>query len=140
MAATVRETVRELLDSTRDTLDYLLSLPLEELHLPSSHPCAQGGALWNLLTNDIDHETIHAGQVLEARSETRATASALERIAGEWLEGRVRFIRTFAGLSDETFNSESAPGEWTYRAIAKHILDLERHSLMTIRDDIAARA
>jgi uncharacterized damage-inducible protein DinB len=140
MAATVRETVRELLDSTREMLDYLLSLPPEELPLPSSHPCAQDGALWNLLANDIDHETIHAGQVFEARYEGRVTASPLERVAVEWLQARARFISSFAGLSDETFNTETAPGQWTYRAVARHILELERHSLRTIREDIAARA
>ena len=139
MAATVRETVRELLESTRDTIDYLLSLPAEELTLPSSHVCAQGNDLWALLTNDIDHEVIHAGQILEGRYEMRSTAPPLERMAGEWLRARSAFVATFIGMTDEGFNSETAPGGWTYRQVAKHILDLERHSLATIRSDIAAR-
>ena len=139
MAATVRETVRELLESTRDTIDYLLSLPPEELTLPSSHVCAQGHDLWTLLANDIDHEVIHAGQVFEARYEARATASPLERMAGEWLRARSAFVATFIGMTDEAFNAETAPSGWTYRQVAKHILDLERHSLATIRADIAAR-
>ena len=139
MAATVREAIRELLESTRDTIDFLLALPDAELALPSSHVCAQGGDLWRLLTNDIDHETIHAGQVLEARYEARATASPMERLVGEWLQARARFIATFVGMDDDTFNSETAAGGWTYRVVANHILELERHSLQTIREDIARR-
>jgi uncharacterized damage-inducible protein DinB len=140
MAATVRESVRELLESTREMIDFLLSLPDDELSLPSSHVCAQEKDLWALLTNDIDHETIHAGQVFEARYESRATASATERLVAEWLEARARFIGSFVGMDDARFNAETAPGAWTYRAVAKHILDLERHSLKTTREDLAARA
>lgn len=139
MAATTREAVRELLECTRDTIDYLLSLPDHEIPLPSSHVCAQGKDLWALLTNDIDHEVIHAGQVFEGRYEARVTASPMERLVGEWLKARAEFIASFVGLSDEQFNSETAPGGWSYRAVAKHILDLERHSMKTIADDIAAR-
>jgi len=139
MAATVRETVHDLLECTRDTIDALLALPLEELELPSSHVCAQGKDLWALLTNDIDHEVIHAGQVFEGRYESRITASPMERLVGEWLRARARFIASFVGMTDEQFNSETAPGGWTYRAVAKHILGLERHSLKTIAADISAR-
>ncbi|MFN0147760.1 MAG: hypothetical protein ACKVT1_14730 [Dehalococcoidia bacterium] len=140
MAATVRGSVRELLESTQEMIDYLLSLPDDEVVLPSSHTCAQGKDLWALLTNDIDHETIHAGQVFEGRYEARATAPPLERLAAEWLAARARFIGSFLGMTDEQYNSETAPGGWTYRAVAKHVLELDRDSLKTIREDIAARA
>ena len=139
MPATVRETVTQLLESTRDMIDQLLALPAQELAMPSSHVCAQGHDLWALLTNDIDHETIHAGQVLEARYEGQATASPMERLVAEWLVARARFIASFVGLPDEEFNRETAPGAWSYRVIAKHVLELERHSLTTIASDIAAR-
>jgi hypothetical protein len=140
MAATAREAVRDLLESTRDMIDALLALPSDELAEASSHVCAQGKDLWALLTNDIDHEDIHAGQVFEARYESRVTASPMERLVGEWLKARARFIASFVGLNDEQFNAETAPGQWSYRVIAKHILDLERHSLKTIAEDISARA
>jgi uncharacterized damage-inducible protein DinB len=140
MAATVREAIRQLLESTRDMVDSLLALPDEELGQPSSHVCAQGKDLWALLTNDIDHEVVHAGQILDARYEARITASPMERLVAEWLRARAQFISSFVGLSDEQFNQETAPGQWSYRVIAKHILELERHSLKTIAEDIAARA
>ena len=93
-----------------------------------------------MLTNDIDHEDIHTGQVFEGRYEARITASPLQRLMAEWLEARAKFLGSLIGLTDEQFNTETAPGGWSYRVVAKHLLDLERHSLKTIADDIAVRA
>lgn len=42
-------------------------------------------------------------------------------------------------MSDQQFNSPTAAKAWTYRKVAKHVLELERHSLKTIASDIAAR-
>ena len=139
MAATVREAIRELLDQTMTTMDNLLEASDRELPMPSSHACAQGKNVWTLLTNDIDHEKIHTGQVLEGRYESRITASPMDRLVAEWLAERARFIGSLVGLTDDQFNSETAPGQWTYRVIAKHVLMLERDSLKTIADDQAAR-
>ncbi|MGE5596893.1 MAG: hypothetical protein ACM3S1_12780 [Hyphomicrobiales bacterium] len=116
----------------------LIALPAEELTQPSSHVCAQGGNLWRL-TNDIDHETIHAGQVLEARYEGHDTASPVERLVAEWLVARARFIASFIGMTDEAFNRETAPGAWTYREVAQHVAGLEQHSRKAILADIEAR-
>lgn len=139
MAATVREAIRELLEQTMTTMDNLLEASDRELPMPSSHACAQGKNVWTLLTNDIDHEKIHTGQVLEGRYESRITASPMDRLVAEWLAERARFIGSLVGLTDDQFNSETAPGQWTYRVIAKHVLMLERDSLKTIADDQAAR-
>ena len=140
MAATVRAAIRELLEQTMTTIDILLSASDRELPMASSHGCAQGKDLWTLLTNDIDHEKIHTGQVLEGRYESRITASPMQRLIAEWLEERARFIGSLAGLTDEQFNTETAPGQWTYRVIAKHVLMLEQDSLKTLAADRAARA
>ncbi len=139
MAATVKETIRDLLASTLETAEALLAAADAELPLPSSHVCAQGKDLWALVTNDIDHEKIHTGQVLEARYEARRTPSAMERLVAEWLEERARFIGSLAGLSDEEFNAETAPGQWTYRAVAKHVLLVQQDSIRTLAADMAAR-
>jgi hypothetical protein len=140
MAATVREAIRELLEQTMATMDTLVAASDEELAMPSSHACAQGKDLWTLITNDIDHEKIHTGQVLEARYESRITASPLQRLLAEWLAERARFIGSLVGLADEQFNAETAPGEWTYRVVAKHVLTLEQDSLKTITADRVGRA
>jgi hypothetical protein len=139
MAATVRGAIRELLEQTMATIDTLLAATDRELPMSSSHTCAQGKDVWTLLTNDIDHEKIHTGQVLEARYESRITASPMERLVAEWLSERARFIGSLVGLSDEQFNGETAPGQWTYRVVAKHLLMLEQNSLQTIANDHAAR-
>jgi hypothetical protein len=129
MAATVREAIRELLEQTMVRMDALLEASDRELAMPSSHACAQGKDAWTLITNDIDHEKIHTGQVLEGRYESRITASPMERLIAEWLAERARFIGALVGLSDEQFNSETATGQWTYRIVAKHVLALEQDSL-----------
>lgn len=139
MAATVREAIRELMTQTMTTMEALLEASDRELTLPSSHACAQGKDLWTLLTNDIDHEKIHTGQILEGRYESRITASRMQRLLAEWLEERVRLIGSLIGLTDEQFNSETAPGQWTYRIVAKHVLTLEQDSLRTIAADQAGR-
>lgn len=135
MAATVRGAIAELLEQTMVTMDALLEASDRELAMPSSHGCAQGKDAWTLITNDIDHEKIHAGQVLEGRYESRITASPMQRLVAEWLVERARFIGSLIGLTDEQFNSETAPGQWTYRVIAKHILTLEQDSLKTMSAD-----
>jgi hypothetical protein len=140
MAATVRGAIRELLEQTMATMETLLATPEGELAMPSSHVCAQGKDLWTLITNDIDHEKIHTGQVLEGRYESRITASPRDRLIAEWLAERTRFIGALIGLTDEQFNAETAPGQWTYRAVAKHVLALEQDSLKTMTADQAARA
>jgi hypothetical protein len=139
MAATASETIRELLEQMVATIDALLATPGGELAMPSSHVCAQGKDLWTLITNDIDHEKIHTGQILEGRYESRITASPRDRLIAEWLAERARFVGALIGLTDEQFNAQTAPGQWTYRVVAKHVLSLEQDSLKTVGVDRAAR-
>jgi hypothetical protein len=139
MAATVRGAVQELLEQMVTTVDALLEASDRELAMPSSHACAHGKDAWTLITNDIDHEKIHTGQVLEGRYESRITASPMERLVAEWIVERSRLIGSLIGLSDEQFNRETAPGQWTYRAVAKHVYALTHDSLATIAKDRAAR-
>jgi hypothetical protein len=139
MAATVREAIRELLEQTIVTMDALLEASDHELPMSSSHACAQGKDVWTLITNDIDHEKIHTGQVLEARYESRITASPMERLMAEWLVERSRFISSLIGLTNEQLNTETAPGQWTYRVVAKHVLSLEQDTLKTMAADRVKR-
>src|SRR5206468_5738437 len=124
MAATVRGAIRELMEQTMRTVDALLEASARELAMSSSHACAQGKDVWTLITNDIDHEKIHTGQVLEGRYESRNTASPMERLVAEWLAERARFIGSLIGLTDAQFNGETATGQWTSRVIAQYVLTL----------------
>lgn len=138
MAETVRETMLELTRSMQQTLDTLVALADQELEEPSAHVCAQGKDVWALITNDIDHEKIHTGQILEARYESRITRSHMHRLIAEWLTERARLIGALVGMTDEQFNQETAPGGWTYRAVAKHTMLVEQDSLRSIREGMAA--
>jgi hypothetical protein len=139
MAATVRAAVRELMEQTMATMDALIEASEGDLAAPSSHACAQGKDVWTLITNDIDHEKIHTAQVLEGRYESGITASPMQRLVAEWLAERARFVGSLIGLTDGQFNSETAPDQWTYRVVAKHVLTLEQDSLKSIAADRAAR-
>jgi hypothetical protein len=52
-----------------------------------------------------------------ARSWRPATSRGSPRRgwSGQWLEERARLIGSLIGLTDEPFNRETAPGQWTYR-------------------------
>jgi hypothetical protein len=63
----------------------------------------------------------------------------MQRLLAEWLEERARLIGSLIGLTDEQFNTETAPGQWTYRVVAKHVLTLEQDSLKTLSADQATR-
>jgi hypothetical protein len=137
MAATVSGAIRELIESSIQTLEALLPLADAELAQPSDHVCAQGKDVWALITNDIDHEKIHVGQIAEGRHESRITQTAMARLIAEWFEERARLIGALVGLDDHQFNSPTAEGEWTYRQIAKHVFAVEQDSLRSIREGLA---
>ena len=134
------DTIRELTESMLQTLETLVALADGELAEASSHVCAQGKDVWTLLTNDIDHEKVHAGQILEGRYEARLTQSHLQRLIAEWLMERARLIGTLVGLTDDQLNQETAPGGWTYQAVAKHTLLVEQDSLNNLRNAVAERS
>src|SRR2546428_11491633 len=131
MAATVREAIRELTRETMATMDILVEASDRELTMPSSHVCAQGKDVWTLLTNDIDHEKIHTGQILEARYESRITASRMQRLLAEWLEERARLIGSLVGRTQEPINNGAAPRQWAYLGVGQHALAPEHESLQT---------
>lgn len=106
MAATVRSAIRELMEQTMATMDALVEASDRELSMPSSHACAQGKDVWTLIANAIDHEKIHTGQILEARYESRITASPMQRLVAEWLAERARLRRPGANRGNALENAE----------------------------------
>lgn len=139
MSATVGETLAELQSSILRTADEVLAYPESELEAHSSHVCGHNEDVWRLLTNLIDHETKHMQQVLQGRYEARDMRTRLERVVGEWIEVRARFAATLVGLTDEQFNAPAEHGEWSYREITEHLLDLADDALRTIAGDRATR-
>lgn len=119
------DVARKLLDSTFEMIQELVAVGDGALPHPSDHVCAQGKDVWTLVTNCIDHDTIHAGQILEGRYEARATQSPVARLTSEWLELRARVAGVLLDMSEEELDTPTAPGEWTYRQIADHLLLLD---------------
>jgi hypothetical protein len=140
MAETVRIAIRELVASMLETLESLAALADDELVEPSDHVCAQGKDVWTLVTNYIDHEKMHAAQILEGRYEARITQGRMARVASEWLEEHARLVGSLVGLSDEQFDTPTAEGEWTYRQVAEHVLEEEQDALRSIREAIEQAA
>ena len=139
MVSTVREACRELTVSMLDTVEQVLALAENELLEHSDHVCAQDKDVWALITNDIDHEKIHVGQVLEGRYESRKTADRLARVLGEWLEERARLVAALVGMTDGEFGSETAPGQWTYERVVRHVIAVERDSLRSMLEHASAK-
>ncbi len=135
MAATVRETMLEMLATTVETMERLLAAPEGALDLHSSHACGHDRDSWTLLTNLIDHEAQHTGELINARYEEKDARTPMERLAAEWLEVRARFLGHLIGLSDERFNAPAEPGGWSFREITEHLAGLERHALKTMAAD-----
>jgi hypothetical protein len=103
MAATVRGAIRELMEQTMATMDALLEASDRELLVSSSHACAQGKDVWTLITNDIDHEKIHTGQILEGRYESRITASPMQRLVASGSQnGRGSLVHSSALLTSSS--------------------------------------
>ena len=65
--------------------------------------------------------------------------AVMDRLIAERLAERARFIGSLIGLTDEQFNGQTAPGQWTYQVVAKHVLTLEQDSLNAIAADRAGR-
>jgi hypothetical protein len=126
------ELVQMLFASLTETLGVLAHLSDAELDDLSKHPCAMGGTERDLLTHNIDHEQIHAGQIYSLRySMKKMQKSQVDRLMAETIKARANLISALIGIDDL---DKQVPGDdWTIRQIVEHTLYWERHSI----DDLA---
>lgn len=133
MSSEVRTLIRALQDAMNETLDALAGLTDEQLDAACSHPCGRGPgdatSIWHLLANDIDHEKIHAGQILSIRHDLRVMQTQPARLLGEWLAERAALIGALIGLPEEALDRRPKPEEWSIRDVVDHTLYWERDSL-----------
>lgn len=123
-----------LLSSLNETLGVLSHLSDAELDDPSEHPCAMGGAVRDLLTHNIDHEQMHAGQVYSLRYNLRKMQkSQVDRLMAESIRARANLIAALVGLDDIDIDAHTPDDDWTIREIVEHTIYWERHSI----DDLA---
>jgi hypothetical protein len=125
-----------LLSSLNETLAVLLHLSDAELDDPSDHPCAMGGTVRDLLSHNIDHEQMHAGQIYGLRYSLRKMQNGqVDRLMAETLKARANLIAALIGMDDADLDSHSPDDDWTPREVVEHTLYWERHSI----DDLAER-
>lgn len=144
MGSETRALIRALQEAMNETLDALSGLTDEQLDAACSHPCGNGPGdtrtLWHLLANDIDHERMHAGQVLSIRHDLRVMQTQPARLLGEWVRERAALIGALVGLQDEALDQRATPGEWSIRDVVEHTLYWERDSLGAALGDLAGGA
>jgi uncharacterized damage-inducible protein DinB len=134
------DAVRELLTSLLDLVDSVEALDTADLACTSGHVCAYGGDNWQLVTNMIDHENEHAGQLAAARHHPPGIRTPAQRLVGEWMEARTRFATQLVGMSDDRFNRPMREGEWSYHEAVRHLVDLQKDVLGTLSQELATRA
>lgn len=136
-----RSLIRALQTAINETLDQLAALTDEQLDAACSHPCGRGpgesNAIRQLLANDIDHERMHAGQVLGLRHDLGVMQSQTDRLLGEWLRERAALIGALVGLPDEALDRRPKAEEWSIREVVEHTLYWERDSLSAALADLA---
>ena len=128
------ELVQILISSLSETLGVLAHLSDAELDDLSEHPCAMGGIERDLLTHNIDHEQMHAGQIYSLRySMKKMQQSQMDRLMAETIKARANLISALIGLDDLDLDRQVPDDDWTVRQIIEHTLYWERHSI----DDLA---
>lgn len=130
MGKQVDELVDLLLSSLVETLGVLAHLSDAELDDPSEHPCAMGGSLRDLLTHNIDHEQMHAGQIYSLRYGLRKMQKGqVDRLMAEALQARANLMAALIGLDDKDLDAKAPDDDWTIRQVVEHTLYWERHSI-----------
>lgn len=130
--------IQELLSSTVEMIEALADLDTRGLGCSSSHPCANGGDIWQLVANLVDHEAEHTGNVAMARYESVSPRTPAQRLIGEWIEARVRFASHLVGMRDEQFNAPMIEGQWSFARTVEHLVELQRHACDTVRTEAAS--
>ncbi|MGD9891641.1 MAG: DinB family protein [Dehalococcoidia bacterium] len=141
MRGDTRTLIRALQDAMNETLDALADLADDQLDAACSHPCGRGPdgnrSVWHLIANDIDHEKMHAGQILSLRHDLGVMQTQTERLVGEWIKERAALAGALIGLPDEALDRRATPDEWSIREVVEHTLFWERDSLTATLRDLA---
>jgi len=126
--------IQMLFASLTETLSVLAHLSDAELDDLSEHPCAMGGTERDLLTHNIDHEQMHAGQIYSLRYSMRKMQKRqVDRLMAETIKARANLISALIGMDDLDLDKQVPDDDWTVRQIVEHTMYWERHSI----DDLA---
>ncbi len=134
MGQQVDALIQTLYASLEQTVTVLAVLSDAELDALSSHPCAMGGTINDLLAHNIDHERMHVGQIYTARYNLRKMQfSRVDRLVAETMRARAELIAALIGLPDDALDAHMPQDQWTIRETIGHALYWDRHSI----DDLA---
>jgi DinB superfamily len=134
MKGTTTELIERLQQSLNETLETLAALTDAELDKASDHTCATGGTVRDLLTHNIDHDRMHAGQLFGARYLLKTMQKGeVYRLMADTMKARVEVIAALIGMPDELLDASIPDEGWTIREMVEHTIFWERHSIDDIR-------
>lgn len=97
---------------------------------PSSHGCAMGGNLNDLLAHNAEHERMHAGQIADRRYGLgRLQRTPRERFLAEWYRERAALTALLFDLPDDALDKITDEGATTIRQIIEHVLFWDKDSV-----------
>jgi len=132
----VGQLIRRLEASMQETFRKIESIPDEYIDQPCRHSCARGGKVWHLLTHNIDHERMHAGQIISARDSLRKLQrDKRSHLLAELYIARAQVIAALVGLDDADLDKPPKEGKWSIREVVEHLIYWDRNSI----DDMAAQ-
>ena len=131
----VQSLVRRLESSMKQSFDKIQLIPDQYLDQPCRHGCARGGNVWHLLTHNIEHERMHAGQIIGLRDNiNRLQQDRISRLLADLYLSRAALIASLLGLEDADLERSPTDGGWSIRQIVEHVLYWDRDSI----DDLEA--
>ena len=126
----VQELIQKLQNQLARSLEILEGVSGEELSLPDSHGCAVGRTLGGLMSHNIEHDRMHAGQIATKRWELdEMQRDPAHRLISELIRERALLISTLVGLPDEALDRSPNEGETTIREVIGHVLYWESDSM-----------
>ncbi len=123
----VRALIRRLQEQMNRAVDVFT--PVEGAE-PSTHGCAMGGDLNDLLAHNAEHERMHAGQIADRRYGLGLLQrTPRERFLAEWYRERAALTALLFDLPDDALDKETEAGATTIRQIIEHVLFWDKDSV-----------
>lgn len=134
MSLNTNELIERLQVSLNETLETLAALTDAELDEPSDHICATGGTVRDLLTHNIDHDRMHAGQLFNSRYLLKNMQKGeVHRLMADTVKARAEVLSALLGMPDELLDAAIPDEGWTIREMVEHTIFWERHSIDDLR-------
>ena len=132
----IQDYIKKLQDGIQETMAKIAQVPDEYLDEPCRHMCARGGAVWHLITHNIEHERMHTGNIVGVRdSLRRLQQDKKSRLMAEYYVARAMLIASLFGLEDADLDADAMAtgrwqeGRWTIREEIEHMLKNDRGSI-----------